>query len=176
MRSMTLRSVLAAAVLLTTLATTPASAQDWSSLWRDPEVQNYEISMEKVRKTVDILRAVVSNAEAKTKLDRDFKELTKTKPKPTIDDVIALIDREPVSRNAIGKTGLTTRDYLLSSSAVSNAGLHMMLRGRGQGEAPPLTAAQKANVALLEKNGAEWQKLQQEIIKLGEQVIAKPKR
>jgi hypothetical protein len=176
MRTGTFGVALAAVAMLTTLAATPASAQYWSGLWKDPAVQNYELSMEKVRKVVDVLRAVATDAETSAKLDRDFKELVKANPKPTVAQVTALIDGEPVVRNAIGKTGLTTRDYLLSSTAVSNAGVHMMLRSRGQGETPPLTDAQKANVALLEKNSAEWQKLQQEMIRLGEQAIAKPKR
>ena len=173
---MTFRIACAAVVIQIAFATTPASAQSWSGLWRDPEVENYELSMEKVRKVVDVLGAVVSDAEATAKIDRDFKELTKTKPKPTVADVTALVERQPVVRNAISKAGLTTREYLLSSSAVANAGLHLTLGRQTQGGAPPQTAAQKANVALLEKNRAEWQKLEQEIVRLGAQSTSRPRR
>jgi hypothetical protein len=171
MRPVTFRIACAAVALLIALATTPASAQYWSGLWRDPEVENYELSMEKVRKVVDVLRAVTSDAKAMAKIDRDFKELTKTKPKPTVADVSALMERDPVVRNAISKAGLTTREYLLSSSAVANAGLHMTLRSQSQTAGPPLTAAQKANVALLEKHREEWQKIEEEFKRIAEKTI-----
>jgi hypothetical protein len=176
MRPMRCRIVCAAVAILAALAVTPASAQSWSGLWRDPEVENYELSMEKVRKVVDVLRAVVSDDQVMAKIDGDFKELTKTKPKPTVAEVSALMERQPAVRDAISKAGLTTREYLLSSSAVSNAGLHMTLRRQSQNGAPPQTAAQKANVALLEENKAEWQKLEQEMVRLGTQAAVKTKR
>ena len=175
MRPLTFRIAFAAAAMLVALATTPASAQHWSGFWRDPEVANYELTMEKVRQAVDVLRAVSSDAETSAALDREFKELAKTKPKPTVADVTTLMERQPVVRNAISKAGLTTREYLLSSSAMSNAGLHMTLSRQTQSGAPPQTAAQKANVALLENNRAEWQKLEAEIIRIGE-ALQKPKR
>lgn len=151
---------------LIVVAPSLVAAQDWTSLWKDPEVVNYELTMDKVRKVVDVLRAVASDAEATAQLARDFKELSKAKPKPTVPDVSALIERQPVARNAISKAGLTTRDYLLSSSAMTNAGLYMTLRRQSQNAAPPQTAAQKANVALLEKNQAEWKKIEQELAQL----------
>jgi hypothetical protein len=176
MRPMTFRIAFAAVVTVIAFATTPAFAQYWSGLWRDPEVENYELTMEKVRKVIEVLGAVVNDADATAKIDREFKELTKTKPKPTVADVTALVERQPAVRNAISKAGLTTREYLLSSSAVANAGLQMTLAKQSQGGPAPQTAAQKANIALLVKNRAEWQKLEKEMLRLGEQAIAKPKR
>jgi hypothetical protein len=168
MRPMTFRIVFGVVLTFLSFATTPASAQYWSGVWRDPEVENYELSMDKVRKVVDVLRAVTSDTEAMAKVDRDFKELTKTTPKPTVADVTALLERHPVARNAISKAGLTARDYLLSSSALTNAGVHMTLRRQSGSGAPPLTAAQKANISLLEKNPAEWQKIEEEFRRIAE--------
>jgi hypothetical protein len=168
MRQTTIRIVFAAVLAFLASAATPASAQYWSGLWRDPEVENYELTMDKVRKVVDVLRAVANDADATAKLDRDFKALTKTKPKPMVSDVTALIEQHPAVRNAINKAGLTTREYLLSSSAVANAGLHMTLSRQSQGGAPPQTPAQKANVALLEKHRAEWQKIEEEFKRIAE--------
>jgi hypothetical protein len=162
MRSTTFRIAFVAVALLVASTTSPASAQSWSGLWRDPEVENYQLTMDKVRKVVDVMRAVASDAEAMAKIDRDFRELARTRPKPTVADVSALVERQPVVRNAISKRGLTTREYLLSSTAVTNAGLHMTLRRQSQNGAPPQTAAQKANVALLEEHRAEWQKIEEE--------------
>jgi hypothetical protein len=157
---------------LLVLIALPAAAQDWTTLWRAPEVENYELSMEKIHKFLDVQRAVIAGGvEPMAKIDRDFKELTKSNPKPTIADAAALLERQPTVMSALDKAGLTPREYLLTSAAVTNAGLHLNLRGRG---ASPRTAAQKANVALLEKNHAEWKKIEQELVRLAESAT-KPK-
>jgi 2'-5' RNA ligase len=166
-------SALRLAAVLITFAISPAAAQDWSTLWRAPEVENYELTMEKIHKFLDVQRAVVTGGvELMSKIDRDYKELTQSSPKPTIAEVSALLERQPTVMSALGKAGVTPREYLLTSAAVSTAGLHITLRERG---ASPSTAAQKANVALLEKNQAEWKKIEQELVRLATQATAKPK-
>jgi hypothetical protein len=54
----------------------------------------------------------------------------------------------------------------MTSWAVANAGIHLSLTGRGL---VPKTAAQKATVALLQQNVAEWKKLGQELVRIAEQ-------
>jgi hypothetical protein len=152
------------------------SAQDWTTLWKDPAVVNYELTMEKVRKVAEVLRTVASDAGATAQLDRDFKDLSKTKPKPTVAEVSALIEQQPAARNAISKAGLTTRDYLLSAAAMTNAAVYMTLRSQSQSAAPPQSAAQTANVSLLEKNQAEWKKIEQELAQIGAKAPPSPKR
>jgi hypothetical protein len=159
------RLVAATTVGIVVFAQSLATAQDYSALWRSPEVENYELTMENVRKFMDVQRAVATDADTMAKVDRDFKEMVKNNPKPTIADSAAILERQPKVVSVLGKAGLTSREYLLTSSAVSNAGVHLALRGRG---ASPKTTAQKANVALLEKNGAEWKKMEQELIRIGE--------
>lgn len=161
MHASTIRSALVAIWGIMLLAPLHAEAQDWSRMFREPEVQNYQLTMDHVRKYVDVQRALLRDANAVSQLDREFKELQRNKPKPTLVDVSALVDRQAVVRSAINKTGLTTRDFLLTSWAVANAGIHLMIK-RSKG-AEPETAAQKANVALLESNQAEWKKLEQEL-------------
>jgi hypothetical protein len=176
MRPLAFRIACSAVALLIAFATSPASAQYWSGLWRDPQVENYELTMDKVRGVVDVLRTVARDAEAMAGIDRDFKELTKTTPKPTVADVSALLERQPAVRNAISKAGLTTREYLLSSAAMTNAGLHLTLRRQSQDGAPPQTEAQKANVALLEKHRAEWQKIEEEFKRIAEAKTTKARK
>jgi hypothetical protein len=68
------------------------------------------------------------------------------------------------------KVGLTSHEYLWAPATVSNAGLHMTLRGC----AAPQTAAWKANVAVLEKAQTEWKRIEQELVRLAEST-SKPK-
>jgi hypothetical protein len=164
--------IAAMTVTVVLFAASPATAQDYSALWRGPEVENYELSMEKLRKFMEVQRAVGTDLETMAKIDRDFKELAKNNPKPTIADSAALLERQPKVVSALGKAGITPREYILTSAAVSNAGLQIALRGRG---ASPKTAAQKTNVALLEKNEAEWKKMEQELMRIAETWASKPK-
>jgi hypothetical protein len=151
----------------------PVTAQDYSALWRSPAVENYELTMEKLRKFMEVQRAVGTDPETMAKVDRDFKELAKNNPKLTIADSAALLERQPKVVSALGRAGMAPREYMLTLAAVSNAGLQIALRGRG---ASPKTAAQKANVALLEKNEAEWKKMEQELARIAEASASKPKR
>jgi hypothetical protein len=168
MRAATIRlAAIALRTLIVVVVPLSAAAQDWSRMFRAPEVQNYELTMDHVRKYADVVRAMARDPEAASQLDRDFKGLQAKKPMPTLADVTALVDQNSAARSAIGKSGLTTRDYLLSSWAVANAGIHMMIRGKGAE-----TSAQKANVALLESNRAEWTKIQQELARLAEQSVS----
>jgi hypothetical protein len=88
------------------------TAQDWSRMFREPEVENYELSMDKVRKFVDGQRAIALDADNASKLDRDFKALQQAKPKPTLADVVGVVDKNASIRAAIAKSGMTTQDFL----------------------------------------------------------------
>jgi hypothetical protein len=180
MRTVTIRRILAVVVSLVVPAFSPLLAQDWSALRKDPEVQNYELTMEKIHKLVEVQRGLssvqASDPEVLPSIDREFKAIQKGNTNPTVADAAALVDRHANVRNVLSKAGMTSRDWLLTAEAVTNASLEMMLRGRTQGSAvAPATAAQKANVALLEKNQAEWQKLQQELRRLSTESSAKAK-
>lgn len=77
-------------------------------------------------------------------------------------------------RNALAKAGTTSREFLLMSGALFNAGMTIAMPESDN--ASPRSAAQKANVALLQKNHAEWKKMEQEIVQLATQAESKPKR
>jgi hypothetical protein len=156
------------AVLLIALVASPAGAQDWSKLWNDPEVENHQLTMAQLRTFVDVLRVVAADPETMATLDREFKTLQQRKPQPTVADVAALVDQLPAVRNAFAKAKVTARDYLVQSAAVANAAMQLTMRKQGVN---PRTAAQRANVELLEKNPAEWQKVQEEMAKI---VAARP--
>jgi hypothetical protein len=168
MRSLTMRIVPIVGFVIV-LAPPPLAAQDWSRMFKAPEVVNYTLTMDKVRKFVAAQRAIADSPSAASQLDGEFKALQKSNPQPTLADVTALVDRQTTVRNAIVKAGFTTQDYLLTSWAVGNAGIHRMLSKNGTA---PGSAAQKANVALLEQNATEWEKLQQEMRQIAEKAVA----
>ena len=166
------RQHLAAVLVTIGLALTPSStaAQDWSKIWKDPAVENYQFTMDNVRTFIKVHRAVARDPEAAANLDRDYKAATKEKKTVTLADAAAVVDRQPTVRAAIAGAGMTSRDYLLMSAAVSNAGLHLALQGQG---VAPKTAAQKANVALLQQNQVEWKKIEQELVQIAETAAKK---
>jgi hypothetical protein len=175
MRTAAIRVATALVGILIVLAPSLA-AQDWTALWRDPEVENYQLTMEKIRKFAEVQRAVgalnASDPNALPKIDAEFKAMTKGNKRPTVAEAAALLDRHTSLRNTLAKPGTTPREWLLTSAAVGNASLQILLRG-GSGASSPRSAVQKANVALLENNQAEWQKIEQELKRLATESTAR---
>lgn len=168
--------------VLAVLAGSPAAAQDSSALqdpsapMRDPEAVNYQLSMEKLRKLVEVQRALnalnASEPELFERIDREIAAIAKKKgTSPTVAERVAVLDRNPAVQRVFTKAGGTSSDWMLTGLAMGNAFLALEVKmGRLSPEhAPPsTTAAQKANLVLLENNQAEWQKIQEELERLGE--------
>jgi hypothetical protein len=178
MSSLALRLWTAIVTLLVALGATPVSAQDWSALRKDPEVANYALTLDKVRTLVAVERALVAVAatdpQAMPAIDREFKAMRQGATPPTVKAAAAIIERHPSVRDALSKSGATPHEWLLTVSAVNNAALEMLTRKYKNGAtASGGTAAQQANVALLENNQADWQKLEQEMRRLAE--VSAPK-
>jgi hypothetical protein len=171
MKPTTLGAALTGVCMLASLAVPPVAAQDWSVLARDPEVQNHRLTLPQLRKLVEVQRTLnalaAKDPQAEVPINREFKALTKENPRPTVAQASAVIDRNASLRDVFSTSGVTSRDWLLTSSAMMNAAVDMAVRK--QNPTAPSTAttdARKANVALLEQNQAEWQKFQQEMAQL----------
>jgi hypothetical protein len=164
---------------LVTLAPLPAAAQGLRSTRQDAELMNYRLSMEKLRKLVEVQRALAA-AHAKDpkvfeNIDTESQARVKENGGPlTVAQKAAIFDRHPEARRVFTNAGWNFRDWMLTSEAMGNAYVGLEIKkGRIQPEvaAPPATAAQKANVVLLEKNDAEWQKILEELDRLGDELI-----
>ena len=146
---------------------------------RDPEAMNYKLSMGKLRKLVEVQRilneAHNSNPAPFDKMDAEVAAATKKKGAPLSSvEKAAIIDRYPEVRRVLTGAGTTTRDWVLTAEAMGDAHIGLeMKKGELPPEAgpPPTTSAQKANVALLEKNQAEWQKILQEFERLADELV-----
>lgn len=174
MRLMTARIAMLVAGLAV-LAPSSAAAQDWGLIAKDPEAENYQLTMDKIRRFMEVQRAYSTNETEGAKIESDFRQLAASKAKPTLMEAAALYDRYPGVQSPLSKAGFSSKEWLLTPIAVINAMTITMQKGN----APALagaTAAQKANVALLEKNNEEWQKIQQELMQLAQKAAARMKR
>jgi hypothetical protein len=157
-----------------------AAGQNWSAVWKDPEVVNYELSMDKLRRLVSVQRDLnalsASQPDIPAKIDADMKVLQNKRPAPTLADAAGLLDQHTSVRNILAKNGLTSREWLLTSGAMSAAMIFMILEGRQTTGASPLSAAQKANVALLKQNQTEWKQIEEEFKRLGAEAASRTKR
>ena len=83
--------------LLTLLTPSALRAQYWSALRKDPAVENYTLSMDKIRKFVEVQRAIVAlhakDAAEFSAIDKEFKEAQKGNATPTTADAAAIVDR-----------------------------------------------------------------------------------
>lgn len=155
-----------------------ATAEDLMAPMRDPEAMNYQLSMEKLRKLVEVQRGLNALVASDPKLFEGIDSETEARAKKggaplTVAERAAVIDRHPQIRRVFSGAGVTSRDWILTSLAMGNAGLALAIKnGELDPEAapPPETAAQKANLALLEKNQAEWRKILEELERLGEEL------
>jgi hypothetical protein len=169
MRPLTLRILVILVGILVGPMPSPAGAQDWSAIWRDPEIVNYELTMEKVRKLLEVQRAMTALAKrdpgVMPKLDQDFKAMTKSGTAPTVAGAAALLDRNAPVRATFTQLGVTSREWLAMNGALANAGIELMMQQRNTPSSARSTA-QKANVALLEKNQTEWKQIEAELRQL----------
>ncbi|MGH9163032.1 MAG: hypothetical protein ACRD2X_23975 [Vicinamibacteraceae bacterium] len=170
-----IRIALTLAATLVALAS-PAAGQDWTAVWRDPEVVNYELTMERIRKLVaaqrDMTALAAREPDVPAKIDAEMKAMAKNRTAPsTVAGAARMLDRHPSVRDIFAKNGLTARDWLAMSGAMTTAAVDIMLEGRKPASSPR-SPAQKANVALLKKNRAEWEKIQKEFARLAAEAEA----
>ena len=164
--------------LLVMLAPVPAPAQSVPVVGRDQESMTYQLSMQKLRKLVEVQRKLNTLNTAKPELlESTSAELAaKAKKKGgslTAKERAAVLDRYPEMKKVFTGSNWTSRDWVLAGEAMGYAFLaHEVKKGRlsPQAAPPPKTAVQKANIALLEKNQAEWRKIQEELERLSEEL------
>ena len=164
--------------LLLLLAPVPVPAQGFPVATRNQESMNYRLSMEKLRKLVEVQRTLNAlNATKPQLFERLDGEVAATSKKKgsslTATERAVILDRYPDVKRVFSRANWTSRDWVLTGEAMGQAFLaHEVMKGRLGPEAapPPKTAAQKANVALMEKNQAEWRKIQQELERLSEEL------
>ena len=106
-------------VVLVTLAAVPAAGQSKP----DPEVMNYTLSMEKLRKLVPAQRALnalyAKDPQFFDKIDRESKAAQARTF--TVAEQAAILNRYEGFKRALASAGTTPREWLLISEAMGNA-------------------------------------------------------
>jgi hypothetical protein len=138
---------------------------------QDEELMNHRLSMEKLRKLPEAQRALnaahAQNPQPFDTIDREKQAMANA----TVAQRAAMLDRRPEVKNAFTSVGWTAREWLLTYEAMGNAYVTIESRKGTVTGPPPTTAAQKANVALLENNQAEFQKIMEELDRLTDELI-----
>jgi hypothetical protein len=153
---------------LAMLAHVPAAAQD-------AEVKNYQLSMDKMRKLVEVQRSLNAanqkNPELFASINAETEAATDKNGGPlSAKQRIAIVDRHPEFKGLFTSAGWNARDWVLTSEAATMAYVRVHSKDGTVSAPPATTAAEKANVALLEKNAEESEKLMQELGQLGEEM------
>ncbi len=163
-----MRPVASLVACLAMLAHVPAAAQD-------TEAKNYQLSMDKVRKLVEVQRSLNAankkdpdlfatiNQETEAATDKNGGPLSATQR-------IAIVERHPEIKSLFTSAGWNARDWILTSEATTMAYVRVHSKDGTVSAPPATTAVEKANVALLEQNAAETEKLMQELGQLGEEM------
>ena len=167
-----MRPVTTLLIGLLLLAAMPAAGQSKA----DPEVMNYTLSMEKLRKLVPAQRALnalyAKDPQFFDKIDRESKAARK-QGYSTVADQAAILNRYEGFKRALASAETTPREWLLISEAMGNAFIaNEAKKGTLTSDAGPPTAAQKANAGLLQNNDAEFQKIMEELEKLTDEIMA----
>jgi hypothetical protein len=174
----TMRPVATLFTLGMMLAAMPAAAQQGLGTTKpDAELMNYRLSMEKLHKLVDVQRSLntlnAKNPKVFETIDREYQTAAKKNGGPlTVSQKAAIIERYPEAQRMLSSSGTTPRDWLLTLEAMGDAYIWIETKKGTLRGSPPTTDAQKANVALLEKNQAEFQKIMEELDKLMDEMLS----
>ncbi len=170
-----MRSGASLLALLMTLTPLPAAAQGQPSTRQDDEVMNYRLSMEKLRKLVEMQRALnaaeAKNSQVFEKINQESQASEKRHGGSlTVAQKVAIMERYPEAKRAFASVGGSARDWMLTFEAMGNAYVTIAARDGTVTGPPPATDAQKANVALLDANEAEFQKILAELDQLTDEL------
>ena len=151
-------------------------AQAQRPVYQDKEVMNYRLSMEKLRKLVDVQRSLTAanakNARLFDVMDGNMRETAKKNGRPlTVAQKAAIMDRNPEAKRVFTRAGWSAREWLLTTETMGDAYLSIEARKGTVSAPPPTTQAQKANVALLEQNRAEFQAIMEELDQLSDELL-----
>jgi hypothetical protein len=153
----------------------------WPAAAQDAEVKNYQLSMDKMRKLVEVQRSLNAanekNPELFAGINQETEAATDKNGGPlSAKQRIAIVERHPEFKSLFTSAGWNARDWVLTSEAATMAYVRVHSKDGTVSAPPATTAVEKANVALLEQNAEETEKLMQELGRLGEEMtdLAEP--
>jgi len=112
------------------------------------EYKNYRLNMNNVAKYVSATKGILKLMSANPTLK---KQLESQRDVPTIDEAVKTTEKYPEVTAAIESAGLTTRDYVVISGALTGAMMAVDMRKQGQIKSYPSTLLPE-NLTFVEKN------------------------
>jgi hypothetical protein len=172
-----MRPVASLLACLIVLAPIAAAQEGTQRTRQDAEVANYQLSMDKMRKLLEVQRTLTAanqkNPQLFASIDQETEAAVDKNGGPlSASQRVAIVERHPEIKSLFTSAGWTARDWVFTSEAATMAYVRVHSKDGTVSAPPPTTAAEKANVALLERNAAETEKIMQELGRLGEEMTA----
>jgi hypothetical protein len=156
----TIRKAQAIATILTALVGTAvgfglqARANEQDSL---RELAAFHLSMEKLRTAAQAGKALEKLSENDPSL-KSATQFSRQRGLLSIDDSVSRIDDHPQARTAIGRTGLSIRDYVLTMYCFEQSTQALFFKGHA-GEVHDLPGASRENVLFVKDHLKEINRL-----------------
>lgn len=144
-------------LLLALLAAFPAvraSADD------EADVENYRLTMPVVRKLQRVQENLYESIKKDPSQATKFKKILDDGLDQPLASMVKKVDGVPEVKQAIAKAGLTTREYLLATLAMFEAGMSQAMLQAPAADTSKLPAGVRANMKFMEQNRAEFTQMQ----------------
>jgi hypothetical protein len=142
---------------------------------RDAEISSYRLTMHKIRQVIDVQRRLNEVGERHPELVQQIEREGEANDGDDVRldkrETAAMLEKYPQLRAVFTQAGISAYEFYTASAALGHAFFALEIKEGSlppEAGSPPETAAEKANLALLESNRAEWEKLKKEMMELGE--------
>jgi len=149
------------AVLAVVLSSSSGSRAD-----DETELQNYRLTMPVVKKLVQVQENLFASVKRDPSLATRYKKNLDDAFDGSLDAAVKKFDSVPELKQAIAKAGLTTREYLLATLGVVQAGMASAMTPRSGPDTRKLPGAIRANMKFMEENRATFADLQKRLDEL----------
>jgi hypothetical protein len=152
-------------VVLTATVASPSAAQTGTNARVDAdvkEIQEYRFTSATLTKLGQVQENLYAVLKARPELGKRYaesKEDREDKPK-TLDDMAKRIDRIPEMKQAIVKSGLTPRQYMLATMAGLQAGMSAAAMDIPGADKSKIAPGVQANIAFMKAHKAEMDRMQ----------------
>jgi hypothetical protein len=155
-------------VVLTAAVASPSTAQTRTKARVDAdakEIQEYRLTSATLTKLGQVQENLYAAMKAHPELGKghadsaDSKEDREDEPK-TLDDMAKRYDRIPEMKQAIVKSGLTSRQYVLATMAMMQAGMSAAVMEMPGADKSKIAPAVQANIAFMKAHKTEIDRMQ----------------
>jgi len=152
-----MRSHASFAVLVVLLSSSAVRADSRAD---EAQIENYRLTMPVVKKMAQVQENVYAAIKKDPSLAAKYDTGVHDVSDESLDSMVKKMDSMPEVREAIAKVGLTTREYLIATLAMFEAGMAGAMQHNQVGNTGRLPAGVRANMKFMEENRAAFAELQ----------------